>query len=236
MPTSTGTVLVFDEMITGFRWSASGAQDRLRRHARPVDLGQGDGQRLPDLGAGRAPRADGARRAADADRVFLLSTTHGPETVGLAAFRAVEREYRSWDVVGTLEERGSVLAQGFAALLAKAGLESYVRLHGRPSCLVFETRDATGQPSQAYRTLFLQELLDRGVLAQSLVVTTAHTDDDMAWTLDAVEGALEVYARAIEAGSTDGLLRGRPVAPALRERAEPRRIGSAGPVSRGRRP
>ena len=37
----------------------------------------------------------------DESRVFLMSTTHGPETVGLAAYLAVAHEYRSWDVVGT---------------------------------------------------------------------------------------------------------------------------------------
>ena len=45
-------------------------------------------------------------------------------------------------------------------------------------------------------------------------------------TIRAVQGALPVYARALEAGTVDSLLHGRPVAPALRERAEPRRLGS----------
>ena len=221
-----GAVLIFDEMITGMRWSLHGAQ-----HLYDVvpDLSTwgkalGNGFAISALAGRRELMELGGLRTVE-PRVFLMSTTQGPEAVGLAAYLAVEREYRSSDVVGTLEERGGVLARGFGALVAKAGLEAHVRLHGRPSCLTFETRDAHGEPSQAYRTLFLQELLDRGVLAQSLVVTTAHTDDDIAWTLDAVSGALEVYARAIEAGSTEGLLRGRPVAPALRERADPRRIG-----------
>jgi len=42
--------------------------------------------------------------------------------------------------------------------------------------------------------------------------------------VDAAAEALEVYSRGIEAGSTDGLLVGRPVAPAIREFAEPRRL------------
>ena len=223
-----GAVLVFDEMITGMRWSFHGAQ-----HVYDVvpDLSTwgkalGNGFAISAL-AGRRELMELGGLRTDEPRVFLMSTTQGPESVGLAAYLAVNDEYRSWDVVGTLEERGGLLAQGFDALVAKAGLTPYVRLHGRPSCLTFETRDPDGNPSQAYRTLFLQELLDRGVLALSLVITTAHTDDDIAWTLDAVSGALEVYARAVAAGSTDGLLRGRPVAPALRERAAPRRIGSA---------
>ena len=57
---------------------------------------------------------------------------------------------------------------------------------GRPSCLVFGTRGPDGEPSQAYRTLFLQELLRRGVLGQSFVVSAAHTDDDLQITVDAV--------------------------------------------------
>ena len=93
--------------------------------------------------------------------------------------------------------------------------------------------DHRGQPSQAFRTLFIQELLRRGVLAQSLVISAAHTDADIDQTVEAAAGASQVYARAIEAGSTDGLLVGRPVAPAVREFAEPRRLKTA--ISTGTR-
>ena len=222
-----GAVLVFDEMITGMRWSLHGAQ-----HVYGVlpDLstwgkGLGNGFAISALAGRRELMELGGLRTTE-PRVFLLSTTYGAETVGLAAYLAVEHEYRTWDVVRALEERGTRVADGFTGLVDQAGLAEHVRLRGRPSCLVFETLDAAGNPSQAYRTLFLQELLERGVLAQSLVVTTAHSDDDIALTLEAVEGALDVYAKAIEAGSTDGLLRGRPVAPALRERADPRRVAT----------
>jgi glutamate-1-semialdehyde 2,1-aminomutase len=60
-----------------------------------------------------------------------------------------------------------------------------------------------------------------------LVISAAHTDADIDRTVDAAVGALEVYARAVEAGSTDGLLVGRPVAPAMREFAEPRQLRQA---------
>ena len=103
-------------------------------------------------------------------------------------------------------------------------LDEYVEVAGRPSCLVFLTKDADGQPSQDYRTLFLQELLRRGVLGQSFVISAAHTDADLACTAEATRRQLPVYARAIEAGTVDGLLHGRPVAPALREFAAPRNI------------
>jgi glutamate-1-semialdehyde 2,1-aminomutase len=95
---------------------------------------------------------------------------------------------------------------------------------GRPSCLVFGTKDHEGQPSQAFRTLFIQEMLRRGVLGQSLVISSAHSDEDIELTVEAARGAMGVYARAVDQGSTEGLLHGRPVAPAMREFAAPRRL------------
>jgi len=60
-----------------------------------------------------------------------------------------------------------------------------------------------------------------------------YNDTDINQTIEAATGALEVYARAIEAGSTKGLLVGRPVAPAIREFAEPRRLRPGFSTERG---
>jgi glutamate-1-semialdehyde 2,1-aminomutase len=123
-----------------------------------------------------------------------------------------------------MEQQGRKLADAVNEEVAAAGLGRHVAVQGRPSCLVFATRDHDGRPSQEFRTLFLQELLERGVLAQSFVISAAHTDDDLALTVDAVRDALKVYEQALDARTTAGLLRGRPVAPALRSSAAPRRL------------
>ena len=68
-----------------------------------------------------------------------------------------------------------------------------------------------------FRTLFLQELLHHRVIAPSFVVSAAHTDVDVDLTVAAVDAALGVYAKAISAGSVDGLLHSRPVKPTFRE-------------------
>jgi glutamate-1-semialdehyde 2,1-aminomutase len=67
-------------------------------------------------------------------------------------------------------------------------------------------------------------MLRRGVLGQSFVISAAHTDEDIERTLEACNGAMAVYARALDAGTTDGFLEGRPVATALRRYAEPRQL------------
>lgn len=220
-----GIVMVLDEMITGMRWSSGGAQ---AVYGVTPDLSTwgkalGNGVAVSAL-AGRRSLLELGGLSTDRPRVFLLSTTHGPETIGLAASLAVSRVYREEDVVGTMERQGARLAEEVNAASRELGLEDHVAVIGRPSCAVFTTKDHLGRPSQAFRTLFLQELLQRGVLGQSFVISAAHTDEDLDLTVDAVRGALPVYARALEQGGVEGLLRGRPVAPALRSLAEPRRL------------
>jgi glutamate-1-semialdehyde 2,1-aminomutase len=78
---------------------------------------------------------------------------------------------------------------------------------------VFTTRDAGGKPSQAFRALFLQELVRRGILAPSFVVSFSHTDADIDRTVEAVREALVVYRKALEDGGVDRYLEGPPVRP-----------------------
>ena len=220
-----GFVLVFDEMITGMRWSAAGAQSIYGVTPDLSTWGKalGNGFAVSAL-AGRRHLMELGGLSTGEPRVFLLSTTHGAESTGLAAFLAVSDAYRERDVVGIMEARGTALRTGFESLVARHGLEGVVGVTGRPSCLVFATRDHEQVPSQAFRALFLQEMLTRGVLAQSFVISAAHTQDDIDRTLEAADGALAVYAKAIAAETTDGYLVGPPVAPAIRRFAEPRRF------------
>ena len=228
-----GFVLIFDEMITGMRWSSGGAQAVYGVTPDLSTWGKALGNGFPISAlAGRRDLLEYGGLNTDSSRVFLLSTTHGPEVVSLAAYLAVIRAYEEHDVIGTMERQGAKLAEAVNRASRAQGLQDYVTVRGRPSCLIFTTKDHEGLPSQAYRTLFLQELLDRGVLAQSFVISAAHTDDDVAETVAAVTEALEIYGRAIADRSTDGWLRGRPVAPALREFAAPRRLDPFGERAR----
>ena len=77
------------------------------------------------------------------------------------------------------------------------------------------------------RTLFLQEILRRGVLGQSYVISAAHTDVDVEQTVEAARAATVIYRKALETGRPEDLFDGRPVAPAHRLLAEPRRPAMA---------
>lgn len=220
-----GALLVFDEMITGFRWSGGGAQELYGVQPDLSCWGKAMGNGFPISAlAGKRKYMELGGLRTDAERVFLLSTTHGPETGALAAFRAVAHAYRTTDPVARMEYAGRRLAAGVNAIAAELGIAEFLQVVGRPSCLVFRTKDADGAPSQPYRTLFLQELLERGVLGQSFVTSAAHTDADIDHTIEACRDAAAIYRKALDHGTVEGFLIGRPVAPALRRHAAPRRL------------
>lgn len=223
-----GALLIFDEIITGFRWSSGGAQ---RVYGVVPDLScwgkaMGNGFPLSALAGKREYMELGGLRT-DRARVFLLSTTHGPETGALAAFRAVVHAYATTDPIGRMEHAGRRLRAGFEEITAELGIADRLRIAGRSSCLIFQTFDPDGVASQEFRTLFLQELLRHGVLGQSFVTSAAHTDADIDHTIAACRAAARLYRRALDDGSADPHLTGRPVAPALRRFADPRRLEGA---------
>jgi glutamate-1-semialdehyde 2,1-aminomutase len=205
-----GTVLVFDEMITGFRWHLGGAQAYYGVAPDLSTFGKAlaNGFSVSALVGRREIMERGGLRH-PGPRVFLLSTTHGAETHGLAAALATMRIYQREPVIEHLWRQGEALARGFGEAAAELGVAEQVQVVGRPCNLAYVTRDREGRPSQAFRSLFLQETLARGVMMPSLVVSYAHGDADIEQTLEAVRGALAVYRDALEDG-VERFLVGRP--------------------------
>ena len=214
-----GAVFILDEMITGFRWHNGGAQKRygIRPDLSTFGKALANGFSVSAL-AGRRELMELGGLDHDRERVFLLSTTHGAETHGLAAAMATMQVYLDEPVIDVLWQRGQRLADGLRAAARAEGVADQVPVLGQPCCLVFGSRDAQGQPSQPFRTLLMQEIIERGVLATSLVVNYSHSEVDIDRTIEAFAAAFTVYRRALEDG-IDKYLRGRPVKPAIRARA-----------------
>jgi glutamate-1-semialdehyde 2,1-aminomutase len=148
--------------------------------------------------------------------VFLLSTTHGAETHALAAAWETLNIYRRCNVIEHLYRQGERLRAGVNQCVARHGLDGRLEVLGRPCNLVYATKGVDGQPSQDFRTLFLQELIRGGIIAPSFVVSFSHTDQDIDRTIDVVDQALGVYARALADGISKYLV-GRPVKPVNRK-------------------
>jgi glutamate-1-semialdehyde 2,1-aminomutase len=213
-----GSVLIFDEMITGFRWHLGGAQKfhNVVPHLSTFGKAMGNGFAVSALVGKREIMQLGGLEH-DRDRIFLLSTTHGAETHALAAAIETMRIYREYNVIKLLWQRGELLRRLIDRSIAENTLQGFFEIRGRPCNLVFVTRDENGNPSQRFRTLFMQEMIRRGVLAPSFVVSFSHSEMDIQQTADVVSEALLVYRRALDNG-VDKYLDGRPVKPVFRRR------------------
>jgi glutamate-1-semialdehyde 2,1-aminomutase len=212
-----GIVFILDEMITGFRWHLNGAQ---RYYDIVPDLstfgkGLGNGFSIAALvGKREIMRLGGMDH--DKERVFLISTTHGAESHSLAAAIETMKIYKRDHVVEFLWKQGERLASGMNKSIQEHKLTEYIPVMGKPCCLVFGSRDNEKKPSQPFRTLFIQEMMKRGILASSMVVSFSHSDADIDKTIQAVHETLHIYRKALDEG-IEKFLVGRPVKPVFRQ-------------------
>jgi glutamate-1-semialdehyde 2,1-aminomutase len=211
-----GAVLIFDEMITGFRWHIGGAQ---KCYGIVPDLsafgkGMGNGFSVAAL-VGKKEIMQLGGLYHDKERVFLLSTTHGAEGHSLAAAIETMKIYKREHVIGYLYRQGEQLISGINRAIAENHLQDYFQVIGKPCNLIYATRDQEKNRSQPFRTLFLQETIKRRLLMPSLVVSFSHTDKDIDRTIEAIGEALYIYRKALDEGIEKYLV-GRSVKPVFR--------------------
>lgn len=212
-----GTVMVLDEMITGFRMDVRGAQNIFNVTPDLATFGKAiaNGFSLAVL-AGKREIMELGGIYHNKPKVFLLSSTNGAETHALAAGIATINEIKKHNVTLYIADIGQKLINGINTVAESLNLNQYVRAYGYPCSPVLEFKDQEGNVSLPFRTLFLQETIARGVLMPYIAVSYAHGEKELSATLEAVEGALKVYKKALSDG-LDKHLVGRPVKPVFRK-------------------
>ncbi len=212
-----GAVLILDEMISGFRWHARGAQSYFDIVPDMSTFGKaiGNGFSVAVL-VGRREIMELGGLKHDQPRVFLLSSTNGAETHSLAASVATISEIIEKDVVAHVWKIGKALQDGLNNLAGEMGLADYVNCIGYPCSPLIVTKDRDGQASMPLRTVFLQEMIAQGVLIPYIATSFSHTQKEVDRTLEAATQALDVYARALDEGA-DKYLVGPAVKPVFRK-------------------
>ena len=213
-----GALLIFDELLTGFRFAAGGAQELLGVTPDLTTLGKGVANGMP-IGV-VAGRAEYMRHF---DKVFF-STTYGGEALTLAAAAAALDTYLEGGVIPRLWKSGKIIFDNFTRLIEQRGLTARMRLIGYPVRQQIVFRDRQGQPSYELSGLFQQEMAKRGILSYAgLGFSAMHTDDELMYTVAAFDATLDVLAKAVEVDDPGRFLEGRPPEPvfrALRDKAQ----------------
>ena len=195
----SAAVLIFDEVITGFRLAPGGAQQKFGV--------------TPDLSTFGKAIANGFPVAALAGRANLMDLfvsgqvmhggTYNAHPVNMAATVATLEELASGQVYATIEKQGQRLMDGISNILRRRKIP--FRLQGFPS--IFHVAFGISSPIENYRDTFgidraryvkfTGALIERGVRALergAWFVSTEHDDAVIDRTLDAVDSAAKVVA------------------------------------------
>jgi glutamate-1-semialdehyde aminotransferase len=190
--TDAGALLVFDEIVTGFRFALGGAQAHFKVTPDLAAVGKAMGNGMP-IGA-LVGKAEYMRTL---EEVFF-SMTFGGETLSLAAAKATITEMRRRKTIPHLWRTGRALERGLRRLLAAHGLQDVITIKGLPPRIYTDFAGAAGEPPLVVKSLFQQEVLRRGILFQgSHNLTGAHGPREVALTLRAYDAACAELADAI---------------------------------------
>lgn len=213
-----GAILIFDEMISGFRWNIRGAQHHYGVTPDLSTFGKAVGNGF-SVGAlvGRRDIMQLGGLDHDKERVFLLSTTHGGETHSLAAAMKTIQIMKDENVTEHLWDLGRQLIDGFNAICSATGLNGRVEMKGLPCSPYMLFLDENGQVSWEMRTLFLQEILKYGILIPYIAPSYSHTREDVELTINACERALRTVKHSLENGGLRLALVGEPCKPVFRK-------------------
>lgn len=212
-----GALFILDEMITGFRWHVAGAQTFFGVTPDLCTFGKGmaNGYSVAAVAGRREVMQVGSIDKPGMERTFLLSTTHGAEMPGLAAFIETVRIYQTEAVTDHLWGYGKQLKSGLTEVASRHGLSRHFVMDGPAISLNYLTLDHDGKPSMALRTLYAQEMIRHGVLMPWLAVSQSHGETELALTLEAADKALAVVKQALDSRVEDFLL-GPAIQPVFR--------------------
>jgi glutamate-1-semialdehyde-2,1-aminomutase len=208
-----GALLVFDEVVTGFRVALGGAQEYFAV--------------TPDIACFGKGMANGYPLSAIVGRAEIMmkfnevffSFTHGGEALSLAAGLATIREMAEKDVTGHFWRVGNQLKEGTNRIISECGLLSHCTCAGTAPWTTIRFHDAEGRDWLVLRSLFQQEALKRGLLTHgNHMLSYSHDERVIEETLAAYQVVFAILAQAISKNDVAQRLEGPPMSAVFRSK------------------
>lgn len=209
---ANGTLLIFDEMWSGFRIALGGAQEYFNIK--------------PDLACYSKAVANGMPIAFLTGRKDIMElftkdvffyTTFGGEALSLAATKATLKELKLKNVPADLAKKGIYLKDAYNILAEELGVKQYTQCKGYP-CRTMVTLEPTVTNPLEVKAYLQQEMIKRGVLWQgNHNMMYMHNQEDLAYTLKVYRDVLPLVKDAIEKGDIVSRLNGKPLEAVFRK-------------------
>lgn len=209
---ANGALLIFDEVVSGFRYALGGATELYNVTPDLAAFGKGMGNGLPiSVVAGKKDIMELIEHG------VFISTTFGGEAASLAG--AIET-IKILEQPGTYEhiwKLGKQMLDGLKALIEKYNLGGVITVSGLPphGGVSFD-----GKGSLDYldiNSIYQQNMINSGILTVGINnINLSHTENEISSFLEAAETAMAAIASAIAADSLEGILLGGKVNPVFK--------------------
>ena len=214
-----GALFILDEMITGFKIDMPGAISKYNLRPDMATWGKSTANGFSFCaltGTKEVMQLGGIDRLGE-EKVFLISTTHGGETHGIAAGLATIKFYRENNTILKNNETGGKVRNRCNEIIASLGLTTNINISDTPWMPAFNFKNKEGNPDAGMRTLFMQEMIRNGVLFQGVFVPSySHNNEEVEFFTTAFEQSCLVYKDALEDGFEKYLI-GEPAKPVFRK-------------------
>ena len=209
--TENGTILIFDEMWTGFRIALGGAQEYFGVDADLACFSKAVANGMP------ISMLTGKREIMKVlDKEVFFYTTFGGEALSLAAAKATIEELKDKNVPDYLVKQGRKLREGYNKIASDLGME-YTKCSGYDCRTIISFDSSAGNPLEM-KSLVQQEMIKRGILWGGFHnMSYSHSDEDVNYTLKVYEEVLPILKKAVEEKNVAGYLKGEPVEPVFRK-------------------
>jgi glutamate-1-semialdehyde 2,1-aminomutase len=178
-------LLIFDETITGFRYSLGGAQELFNVIPDLATFGKGMANGYP-LSA-----VLGSNRVMQKVEDIFFSGTFGGETLSLAAANTVIDKYKKQNVATYLDKLGQYLLAELNKLIKNKDLQDIFYTSGHPTWSFLHIKEQKQYTTFEIKTFFLQEMFKRGILTLgSHNLSFSHTGED-------VDKLLSIYQKVL---------------------------------------
>jgi len=187
------TLLIFDEIKTGFRCHIGGAQTL-------YDV-------IPDLSCFGKAMANGMPMSALVGKKEIMelwgnaffSIQAGGELLSIAASIATIKELKKTDAISKVHDVGLLLKEGCKDLIQKHRLEAYMDIFGLPQYTIFDFKETKSVSAEQIKTLFIQEAIKRHILTSGYsILSLAHNDKIINETLNVYENIFSTIKKAID--------------------------------------
>lgn len=209
----SGAVLIFDEIITGFRFALGGAQELFGVTPDLAAIGKSMANGFP------ISAVVGKRELMKEMEEVFFSFTFGGETISLAAALATVKKMRREPVLPALWKEGEKVKSGVLEAISRHGLGQVFSVAGKPPWSLLMTADHATATSWEIKSVFKQEMLLRGILiSASHNMSYAHSPKEVGLLLTAYDEVFALLRAALEKGNLRETLVGSPIEPIFKIR------------------